>query len=48
MSCLGMPTTGNQTFQLSSINGFLTLKQCSADSDHHKGSGVVGWCEGAG
>ena len=38
MSCIGMPTTGSQTFPLPSINDFLTLKQCSADSDHHKGS----------
>ena len=38
VSCLGMPMTGSQTFPLQSINDFLTLKQCSADSDHQKGA----------
>ena len=38
VACLGMPMTGTQTFPLPSINDFLTLKQCSADSDHHKES----------
>ena len=38
MSCLGMPMTGSQTFPLPSIIDFLTSKQCSADSDHQKGS----------
>ena len=38
VSCLDMPMTGSQTFPLPPINDFLTLKQCSADSNHQKGS----------